>query len=219
MEEFKISAYACCEIMGVKGLGKTGEIYLKEWYLKKKYGRKKDFYVKYIEKGLAVEHKGIEMLSDIQGIELSKNEQWFDNDFMKGTPDVIHNGVVFDIKSSWNIFSFPFFDKELPNKDYYWQLQVYMALTGLKQASIVYCLIDTPKPIVQQELKKLYFQSGGTAELWTPDTYRDLEENYTFNDIPESDRIKEFSVTRNDADIALIEQRVNVCREYLKSLG
>lgn len=150
-------------------------------------------------------------------MDLFKNEEWFENDFMGGFPDVIHNGIVFDVKSVWSIFTFPFYDKELPNKDYYWQLQVYMAVTGLSKASIVYCLIDTPQPLIDQELKKLYFQSGGKAEDWTPETYKDLSINYKFTDIPESERIKEFEVLRNDKDIELIVERVKVCREYIKN--
>ena len=64
----------CSEIMGVKGLGKTGENYLKKWYLSKKYNRKQEWYSKFVDKGLAVEYKGIQMLSDLQGVELTKNE-------------------------------------------------------------------------------------------------------------------------------------------------
>ena len=92
-----------------------------------------------------------------------------------------------------------------------------MAVTGLSKASIVYCLIDTPQPLIDQELKKLYFQSGGKAEDWTPETYKDLSINYKFTDIPESERIKEFEVLRNDKDIELIVERVKVCREYIKN--
>lgn len=217
MKEFKISASSCSEIMGVKGLGKTGENFLKKWYLSKKYNRKQQWYSKFVEKGLMVEYKGIEMLSDIQGMDLTKNEQWFENDLMGGFPDVIYNGIVFDIKSNWDIFTFPFFEKELPNKDYYWQLQVYMAVTGLSKASIVYCLIDTPQPLIDQELKKLYFQSGGKAEDWNPETYEKLAVNYKFTDIPESERIKTFDVIRNDSDIELIGKRVIECREYIKN--
>ena len=217
VKEFKISASSCCEIMGVKGIGKTGETFLKTWYLSKKYNRKKEFFSKFIDKGLMVEEQGIQMLSNTQGMDLFKNEEWFENDFMGGFPDVIHNGIVFDVKSVWNIFTFPFYDKELPNKDYYWQLQVYMAVTGLQKASIVYCLIDTPQPLIDQELKKLYYQSGGKAEDWTPETYKELAVNYKFTDIPESDRIKEFEVLRNDKDIDLIVERVMLCREYIKN--
>ena len=113
VKEFKISASKCSEIMGKKGLGKTGENFLKTWYLSKKYNRKKEFFSKFVDKGLMVEDKGIEMLSTIQGIELSKNDKWFEDEFMGGFPDVIHNGIVFDIKSAWSIFTFPFYEKGL----------------------------------------------------------------------------------------------------------
>lgn len=218
--DFKIACHAIGEIMGQKGLGKTGETYVKEWYISKQFKRKKDFYSKYVEKGLQVEETGIEMFSVWlnEGVKLEKNIEWFKNDFMLGCPDVIYNEKVSDIKSSWSLFTFPYFDKELTNKDYWWQLQGYMALTGLKKASLVYCLIDTPTPIVQQELKKLYFQSGGRAEDWTPETYAELGENYKFSDIPDEDRIRVFEIERDDAAIKSIEERVKVCREYLASI-
>lgn len=218
MKEFKIRASACGEIMGVKGLGKTGENYLKKWYLENKYKRKKEFWANQVEKGLRVEPIGIEMLSRKMGIELAKNDEWFDNEFLQGTPDLVLEDKIIDIKSSWDIFSFPWFDTELPNKDYYWQLQCYMALTGIKKAAIAYCLIDTPDPLIALELKKLYYQSGGVAEDWTPETNAELAENYRFNDIPEQDRIRIFEVERNDKDIELIYERVKISREYINSL-
>lgn len=217
MKEFKIRAHAIGEIMGVKALGKTGENYLKKWYLEKKYNRKKSFWAKQVEKGLCVEPIGIEMLSKHIGADLSKNDEYFENDFIQGCPDVIHDGIVYDTKCSWDLFSFPWFDTEIPNSDYYLQLQGYMAITGLKRACLVYCLIDTPDPLIQQELKKLYYQSGGHAEDWTPETYQELAENYKFNDIPESDRIKLFYIDRDDKVIMKIQERVKESRDWLKA--
>jgi hypothetical protein len=93
-----------------------------------------------------------------------------------------------------------------------------MAITGLTQASIVYCLINTPQPLIDQELKKLYYQSGGTATDWTPDTYKELEKNYQFNDIAESERIKDFPVEKDETAAERIKERVLMCREYIKTL-
>lgn len=218
MKQFKASCHAIHEIMGIKGLGKTGENYLKKWYLEKKYNRKKDFWAKQVEKGLQVEPIGIQMLSEFEGIELSKNDEWFEDEFIQGTPDVIYKDMVTDIKCSWDIFSFPWFETEIPNKDYFYQLQGYMALTGLKKASLVYCLIDTPDPIIAQELRKLYYQSGGRAEDWTPETNNELAENYKFNDIPQKDRMVRFDIERDEKVISLIKDRVKISREYLDSI-
>lgn len=192
--------------------------YCEGWFISQKYNRRKEWFNKYIEKGLLVEDLGIEMLSNVQGIELKKNTDFFSNDYIQGQPDVIHNGIVFDIKSSWDIFNFPLFETELPNIDYWWQLQCYMAITGLKQASIVYCLIDTPQPLIDQELKKLYYQSGGTASDWTPETYQELGKNYRFADIPEEIRLKDFPVEFDPTAADKIKERVMMCRDYIKTL-
>jgi len=217
-QQFKASAHSVGEIMGVKGLGKTGESYCKEWYLKKRFNRKPDFFSKYVEKGLAVEHLAIEMLSDHLQTPLFKNDEYFSNDFVHGCPDILTDDMVYDTKVSWGLFSFPYFDKEVTNKDYYLQLQAYMWLTGLKKAALVYCLIDTPQPLVDQELKKLYYQSGGRAEDWTPEAYEHLYVNYRYDDIPAKERIKVLPVERDDKTIALIEARVKECRMYLKAI-
>jgi len=199
-------------------LSQGAKTYCETWYIQQKYGRRKEWFNKYVEKGLVVEYLGIEMLSAHQGIDLVKNEEFFSNDYIQGQPDVIHNGIVFDIKSSWDIFSFPFFENELPNTDYWWQLQCYMAITGLSQSSIVYCLINTPQPLIDQELKKLYYQSGGTATDWSPEAYADLGKNYRFEDVAESERIKEFPVEKDETAAERIKERVLMCREYIKTL-
>jgi hypothetical protein len=217
-EQFKASAHSVGSIMGVKGLGKTGESYCKEWYLKKTYNRKKDFFSKYVDKGLAVEHVGIEMLGRKLTDRLWKNDEYFSNEFVEGFPDVIHDDTVWDIKSSWDLFSYPFFDTEIPNKDYFFQLQAYMWLTGLNKAALAYCLIDTPRPLVDQELKKLYYQTGGKSEDWSPETYEELYVNYRFDDIPEKDRIKIFEIKRDESVIKQVEKRVKECRTYLETI-
>ena len=221
-EDFKIHASKSSNIMGIKALGKTGEGFIEEWYLSKKYNRKKDFYSQFVEKGLITEDIGIAMLSRKLGVELYKNDEYFSDDEMIGTPDINLPieilDSIWDIKQSWSLFTFPYFDTELPNKDYFYQLQVYMALTGKTKAGIAYCLVDTPKPLVMQELKKLYYASGGVAEDWTPETYEHLYPNYRFDDIPESKRIKIFEVKRDEVVIQKIRDRVVEARAYLTSI-
>ena len=217
-EWFKIHSHATGKIMGVKGFGLTGEKVIKEWYLKRKYGRDKSFWSKFVEKGLAVEDASIKMLSEAIGEEMTKNEKFFEDKYIQGTPDVMTSDTIYDLKSSWDLYTFPFFDKEVPNKDYEYQLQSYMAITGKKKAVLVYCLIDTPQPLVQMELKKLYYESGGKAEDWTPEVNIELAENYKFNDIPFFDRIRTFEVSYNQDVVNKIHARVEECRNYLKTL-
>lgn len=190
--------------------------FCQQWIIEQKFNRRRDWSNKFVEKGLRVEHIAIEMLSVWlnEGIELVKNEEYFQNDFIKGTPDVLHDGIVYDTKCPWDIFKFPFFEDE-PDKDYWWQLQGYMAITSYKKARLAYCLIDTPAPLIQQELRKLYFQTGGVAEDWSPEKYSELADNFKFNDIDDYTRIRIYEIERDDSAIESIYERVKLCRKYI----
>lgn len=181
--------------------------------------RKKDWKALVIDKGLACEEDGIKMISDVFGYtDFYKNDEYFENEFMQGCPDIIHNGIIRDTKLSWDLFTFPMFDTDIPNNDYWWQLQGYMILTGLNKASLDYVLIDTPIPLILLDLKKLYYQSGGVAEEWTQEKYEYLYPNYQFNDIPKEQRIKSFEFELDNTIKSEIEHRVQLCRVYINQL-
>ncbi len=199
-------------------LPKGAKTYVKEWIKRKLFRRKKEWRNNVIDKGLAVEYDAINLMAEVYGLEgVRKNEERFDNEYMEGTPDVIHE-LVRDTKASWDLFTFPMFDDEIPNDDYWWQLQGYMILTGKKKASLDYVLIDTPLPIIQLELKKLYFQSGGCAEDWTPEKHDALIPNYQFNDIPKEYRVKSFEFEFDPSCVDQIKERVELCRKYVDSI-
>jgi hypothetical protein len=199
-------------------LPKGAKTYVKEWIKRKLFRRKKEWRNNVIDKGLAVEDDAIALMSEVYQLEgVKKNEEWFENEYMQGIPDVNHE-LVRDTKSSWDLFTFPMFDDENPNPDYEWQLQGYMILTGKKKASLDYVLIDTPFPIIQLELKKLYYQSGGTAEDWTPEKHDALIPNYQFNDIQKEYRVKSFEYNFEPEKEQQIIERVELCRKYVDSI-
>ena len=77
-------------------------------------------------KGLIVEDNSIDLIAEVLGYGmLFKNEQYFEDDHLTGTPDIIipKKDTVIDAKSSWDIFTFPLFDTSVPNMDYWWQGQ------------------------------------------------------------------------------------------------
>lgn len=191
--------------------------YLQQWYLEKKYDRKKEWFNKFVEKGLQVEDQAIDMLSVHLngGIQLKKNETYYQNEFIHGFPDVVHEDTVYDTKSAWDIFSFPFFEKESPDPKYDWQLQGYMSIAEKEKAQLVYCLIDTPNALIDLELKKLYYQSGGRAEDWNPETHVALRVNYKFDDIPFEHKIKVYQIKRDEQKINQIFERVKLSRIYI----
>lgn len=199
-------------------LPEGAKTYCKKWLKKTLFNRKEDFKSIVIDKGLACEQEGIELISKVYGLNLFKNEDYFDNEFIQGSPDVLTINLVRDVKSSWDLFTFPMFEHALPKKEYWWQLQGYMILTGLNKAALDYVLINTPMPLVQLDLKNLYYKSGGKAEDWTPDKYEELYVNYRFDDIPIESRIKTFEFDKADWVEEQINLRVELCREYINGL-
>ena len=198
MKEFKISPSQCGKIMvnaRKKGeLSKTTLSYVDEWVKEQIYGRRKEISSKYTDKGNEVEVESIEYIDkhlNLGGIK--KNDKTFENDFMIGTPDVITNDLVIDLKNSYDCFTFPLLETEIPNKDYFYQLQCYMALTGKKKAKLIYTLMNTPEDLIPK---------------W--DFF-----NHCYDGIDTKYRIKVFDIERDDEVIKEIENRVKAIREHI----
>ncbi len=199
MKKFKIRCSAIGSIMAnsrTKGqLSKTAQSYAQEWLKEQIYGCRKEITSKYFDKGNQMEDASIDYIADYLGYGfLTKNEEHFENDFLTGTPDVILNNEIIDLKNSWDCFTFPLFFDAIPNKDYMYQLQGYMALTGRKKACLVYTLMNTPKDI----------------NFGKEDNYDDVDAKY---------RIKVFEVKRDDEIIEQIKVRVEEINQYINKLN
>ena len=199
------------------GLSKTAKTYVEELAKEHLFGIKKVFKSRYTDKGNEVEEKAIELTEDVLGFEfLTKNEDYYQNDWIKGTPDIITTSLVIDVKSSWSGDTFPFFETELPNKDYYYQVMGYMWLTGKKNALISYCLINTPEEIVNDEIRRT---AWGKYEIEpSEETIRDIVALHSFDHIPKDRRVKAFHVEYNEGVVNEMKTRIEHCRTYFNEL-
>lgn len=221
MQTFKIRGSAIGELMtndrSGKNPGKTAYGYVENWIKEQVYGRKKEIASKYTEKGTEMELQAIVFASDIFGWGfVPKNEISLENGHITGTPDLILRDRVVDIKCSWDCFTFPLFDTEIPNMHYWWQLQGYMDITGLDRAHLVYCLMDSPDSIVDSEARRISYKMGCTevdAML-----YEEVKADMSYSGVPERLRIKSFEVERDDSAIRMIYDRVEIMREYINQL-
>jgi hypothetical protein len=199
LQNFKIRASAAGKLMTSARskneiLSETTKTYAKEWLTEQIYGFRKEIKSKYIYKGLVMEDEAIDKAIEWLDLPFAiKNEQYFENDFIKGTPDLIVDGVVYDIKCSWDAYTFPIFENEIPNKDYFYQLQCYMHLTGCNKAVLTYVLLNTPEEVVYE----------------TPQNYDDLDKKY---------RIKTFEIDYDQSVIDTLIERVKLTREFLETL-
>lgn len=205
-------------------LSKTAKSHLIEIYIREKYGRRKDVQTKQMRKGVEVEDDAIELLAQSLGRPLGKNTERFTNDFITGHPDVLdltESGLkVWDVKSSYDLFTFLGNIPDKLNSQYYWQLQSYMWLTGATESCIAYCLINTPLGIIEQEKKSLLYKMNVISEE-SPEYVLEaakLELNMMFDDIDQKERLLLFPVHRNDDDIELIKEKVSKARVFLESI-
>ena len=134
---------------------------------------------------------------------------------MTGTPDLILKDCVIDVKNSWDCFTFPLFETEIPNKDYFYQGQVYMHLTGKKKYKLIYTLLDTPKEIIEREA---YYYANNNYLEYDEDLYKKFEKKMTYKDISDDLKIKVFEFDYCPKTIETIIERVKECRSIIEKL-
>jgi len=205
----------------------TAKGHLLECWVTKTYGRYKDVTNKYLEKGTLAEEDSIDLYSLVKKQYFEKNKETISNEYFIGTPDlylgksILEAEVIIDLKTSWDIFTFYANMHKPLNKDYWWQLQAYIDMTGAKTARLVYCLVNTPVHLVEDEKKKLMWRMG-VIDPDNNEKYQEacqkIELNSYYDDIPEDDRYIDFIVDRDDEAIERAHKKVIQAREFLNEL-
>ena len=200
-----------------ESISETLKTHLNNWYLEKTYGVVMDITSRYTDKGIQLEDEAIRAYNEVYKTNYVKNDEFFEDDYIQGTPDIISEDEVLDIKCSFSLSSFPILDKAIPTKDYMYQLQGYMRLTGKTKAKLVYVLLDTPDDIIIREAKSIMYKEK------LPDDFleviiEEVREAHTYSHIPIKDRIKVFEVNRDDELLSLIDEKVINCREYIDNI-
>lgn len=197
-------------------LSKTCKTYLQELAIEEMYGIKKEFSSRYTDKGNLVERESIDLAQEVLDYGfMYKNEEHFTNDFLTGTPDVNTDNILLDVKSSYDATTFPWFEEEIPKKDYFYQLQGYMALCNKRKSVLAYCLVNTPFQIVNNEV---YYAHLSANKIDDEKLRAEVEAKHNFDHIPPEKRIKTFDVRYDKDVIKAIYDRVKECRKYYETL-
>lgn len=207
-------------------LSKTAKTHLKAVYIREKYGREKDIVTRQMKKGLEQEGLSITLLSRVLKKVFQKNEERLKNQFVSGLPDIYEGEsiekatAIYDVKSSFDFFTFIANVGEPLDKDYALQLQGYMFLSGASVAYIAYCLVDCPQWMIEGEkyrlLKTMNVISEESPEFI--EVSAKIDKAMTFDDVPKEDRVLIFRVDRDEEIIEKIGQKVSKAREYLAEL-
>lgn len=186
------------------GLFDGAKTLLREYYAYKKGLDKGRSFVKDIEKGVLMEDFTIELVDEVifgsQG--LIKNEKHLSNDFIQGTPDVIGDDFVLDVKSPWDSKTFLNKITEKVDIDYIWQLKGYCWLANKPKAILGYGLVNTPT--------YAHLQASFQGK-----PFEQIEYECTYEHIPEVERVIAYNIPIETTDQIQIEKGIGMCRDYL----
>lgn len=198
-------------------LSQTAKSYIEDLFNELEFGYRKEFSSRYTDKGLEMEDEAIQFASEQFDWEfVVKNTERFTNDYITGEPDINTDNLLADIKCSWSLDTYPMFEADLKNKDYYWQLQGYMWLTGKTEAELVYCLMNTPLQIVEDEVRRAHWKAGLIDE--DIDLRHEVQTKHNYDNIPSKLRVKRYIIERDEKAIEKIIEKVEIAREYYKML-
>lgn len=238
IDDLLFRCHSVGEIMGVKGLGVTGEKRAIQTYLEQFTDRQKEIKSKYLEKGILNESGAIELVNELFNTSYEKNEIRLSNEFLTGECDVNASDCIADIKCSWDIFTF-FEAKTKDVKDYEWQLRGYMELYDKPKAQLYYCLTDMNDSQLLTEMERKSHHYGGDLpdliairmvknaifdkdnfhrflELAPIDKNKVQKEINKFVHIPKEERVIKFECERNKTRTEFLYSRITEARQFLK---
>ena len=212
----------------VETIGGSAKKMLISMYCKHKCGKRMEILNEQIcnnvasVKGVVTESNSVEMLSKFDNKQYYRYKKYIKNDYLIGVLDAIdaeclENATkIIEIKTPLQMTTFlDYLTRPISNSTYL-QLQGYMAITGLKEAELAYCLADLPDELILKQ-KSLYRSKfmGVYSEERFEEIWNKVADNFRYDNIPISERIIKKKVLRDDAIIDKIYQRVEFCRAWV----
>lgn len=199
-------------------LSETAKTFVQDKWLFDTFGFAESIKNQYMDKGNECEQDSMDLVTHVlEGGFRSRYNTKLQNDYVIGTPDIVLNDCVEDIKTSWNLKTF--FNAEL-SKMYYWQAQCYMWLTVKEKYRLIYALVPTPQSIVLNECEKLVYKYGKNYE--NEDYIKECQQIQRNNDLikelPIEKRVKVFAFDYDSAYIELLKIKIEKAREYYNTL-
>lgn len=212
-------------------LSNTAKAFVRKVWLQLEKGVRTEIKSKYLEKGIYREEDAISLLTDVDGIFYTKNEERIENEDHTGECDIIKEidgkRIVMDTKCSWSAETYMNADD---SADYEWQLRIYMELYDAEEAWLRYCLVDAPESLVAKEkeftFRKYYadsmsdIETSRLEEMLQP-IYDQIDRNMVFSTntrFTKEERVKTFKFYRDKEKMKLMAERVKMAREYYQTL-
>lgn len=213
---YKCHASGLSDIMAKATAGRTipvgAQTQLEIWMRDVLYGRKlPGASTSATRKGNITEDQSIEVVSELLGKMLFKNETTYENDWFIGTPDLVLPDMIIDVKSPFSHQTMPVL--KVSDDTYFEQLQVYMDLTGSTKSAVIYVLNDMPEELLMKECYKMTQGEEVTEEI-----YEQVRELYTYSHLPLELRVKRFDYELDTSFISQAKERIDAMNLILNDV-
>jgi hypothetical protein len=105
---------------------------------------------KYINKGKDQEQDSIDLLNAVRFTNYKKNDVRIEDEYMTGECDILADDRVIDVKTSWNLETWPATPGEAHDNDYEWQGRAYLMLYEREIFELVFCMVTTKDEFLNQ---------------------------------------------------------------------
>ena len=207
-------------------LSTGAKTYIQDVWYSEHFEFQKSFTNKFTEKGKIQESRSIKDLIGYfnsiseKKIFASKNEQWLQNDWIHGTPDLRLNTprCTIDTKNVYYPNGLSFFDSEKEKRNYIDQIHGYNWLDGKDVGFVARILMNPPDSILEKEVWNYWKDAGKDGQ--PTDSFRDeVRELFNFERKPIDERVNLFRVATTENDIKVIKKAVELSNEYWKVLN
>ena len=133
-----------------ENLSQGAKTYIRQVAKQDFFGYRVELDNKYINKGKDQEQDSIDLLNAVRFTNYKKNDVRIEYEYMTGECDILADDRVIDIKTSWNLETWPATPGEAHDNDYEWQGRAYLMLYEREIFELVFCLVTTKDEFLSQ---------------------------------------------------------------------
>jgi hypothetical protein len=133
-----------------ENLSQGAKTYIRQIAKQDFFGYRVELDNKYINKGKDQEQDSIDLLNSVRFKKYKKNDVRIEDEYLTGECDILSDDRVIDVKTSWNLETWPATSSEAHDNDYEWQGRAYLMLYDREIFELVFCLVTTKDEFINQ---------------------------------------------------------------------
>ena len=133
-----------------ENLSQGAKTYIRQVAKQDFFGYRVELDNKYINKGKDQEQDSIDLLNAVRFTNYKKNDVRIEDEYMTGECDILVDDRIIDVKTSWNLETWPATPGEAHDNDYEWQGRAYLMLYEREIFELVFCLVTTKDEFLNQ---------------------------------------------------------------------